>query len=70
MGSKRGIYEVSNSIDLSSKVDALTKKFDQLLFMNKVCNAPSMQDVFSICASPMHAFVDCPCAGKSDYVTE
>ena len=29
-----------------------------------------MQDVCSICASPMHASIDCPCIGKSDCVTE
>jgi len=38
LGSKGGIYEVSHSIDLSSKVDALAKNFDQLLCMNKVSN--------------------------------
>ena len=45
LGSKMGIYEVSHSIDLSSKVDALAKKFDQLLCMNKVSNVPSMQEI-------------------------
>ena len=70
LGSKGGIYEVSHSIDLSSKVDALAKKFDQLLCMNKVSNAPNMQDVCSICASPMHASAECPCIGKSDCMTE
>ena len=65
-----GIYEVSHLVDLFSKVDALIKKFDQLLCMNKVSNAPSMQDACSICISPMHACVDCPCMGKSDYVTK
>ena len=45
-------------------------KFDQLLCMNKVSNSPSMQDVYSLCASPMHASVDCPCIGKFDCVTE
>ena len=38
--------------------------------MYKAYNAPFIQDVCSICASPMHAFVDYPCVGKSDYVTE
>ena len=42
LGSKGGIYEVSHLVDLSSKVDALPKKFDQLLCINKVSNAPSM----------------------------
>jgi len=36
--------------------------------MNKVSNAPSIQDACSICAS--HASVDSPYAGKSDCVTE
>ena len=71
LGSKWWIYEVSHSIDLlSSKVDALAKKFDQLLCMNKVSNASSMQDVCSICASPMHASAEYPCIGKSDCMTE
>ena len=65
-----GVYEVSHSIGFSSKVDTLAKKFDQLLCMNKVSNTPSMQDVYSICASPMHASVDCPCISKSDCVPE
>ena len=28
LGSRGGIYEVSHSVDLSSKVDTLAKKFD------------------------------------------
>ena len=51
-------------------MDALAKKFYQLLCMNKVSNAPNIQDVRSICASPMHAFLDCPYIGKSNCVTE
>jgi len=70
LGSKWGIYEVSYSIDLFSKVHNLVKKFDQLLCMNKVSNAPSMQGLCPICASFMHAYVDYPCIGKSDYATE
>jgi len=70
LGSKRGIYEVSHSIDLSSKVDALAKKFDQLLCISKVSNAPSMQAVCSICTSPIHASAECSCIGKSDCMTE
>jgi len=38
LASKGGIHEVLYSIDLSSKVNALTKKFDQLFFVNKVSN--------------------------------
>jgi len=38
--------------------------------VNKVSNAPSMQDVCSICASPMRASVDYPCISKSDCVPE
>ena len=70
LGSKGRGYEVSHSVDLFSKIDALTKKFDQLLCMNKVSNTPSMQDLCFICASPMHASIDCPCVGKSDCVIE
>ena len=56
LGSKGGIYEVSHSIDISSKIDALVNKFDQLLCMNKVSNAPPIQHVCSICASSMQCF--------------
>jgi len=70
LGSKRWIYDVSHSIDLSRKVDALAKKFHQLLYMNKVSNVPYMQDVRSICTSPMHASIDCLCIGKFDCMTE
>ena len=38
--------------------------------MNKVANAPSMQDVCSICASLMHAFIDCLCISKSNCMPE
>lgn len=46
------------------------KKIDQLLCLNKVTNAPSMQHVHSICTSLMHAFVDYHCVRKFDYATE
>jgi len=38
--------------------------------MSEVFNAPFIQGVWSICASPMHDFVDHPCVDKSDCVTE
>jgi len=70
LGSKGGIYEGSHLVEPSSKVDALNQTFDQLLCMSKVPNVPSMHDVCSICASPMHVSIDCPCISKSDCVTE
>ncbi|KAI5672667.1 hypothetical protein M9H77_13031 [Catharanthus roseus] len=40
----RGIYEVSQNVDLSLKVDALSKKFDQLLALNTLpTNSPNVQ---------------------------
>ena len=45
LGSKGGVYEVSYSIDLCSKDEVLSKKFDHLLCMNKMANSSSMQDV-------------------------
>ena len=33
-------------------------------------NTPSLQDVYSIYASSMHASVDCPCVRKFDSVVE
>ena len=53
-----------------AKFDALSNKFDQLLCMNKMANSSSMQDVCSICASPMHASFEHPSIGQSDVVTE
>jgi len=64
------IYEVVHSIGLSGKVDTLAKKFDQLLCMNKMSNALSMQNVCSICVSPIHSSIDCPYIAKSDCVSE
>jgi len=70
LGSRGGVYEVTHSIDPSSKVNTLSKKFDQFLCMNKMTNCSSMQDVCSICASPMHASFECPSIGPSDVVPE
>ncbi|KAI5654150.1 hypothetical protein M9H77_31337 [Catharanthus roseus] len=39
------MYEVSQNVDLSLKVDALSKKFDQLLALNTMpTNSPNVQD--------------------------
>ena len=57
-------------IGLSSKIDALSKKFYQLLCMNKMANSSSTQDVCSICANPMHASFKCPSIGPFDFVNE
>ena len=70
LGSKEVIYEVSHSIELSGEVDTLSKKFDQLLCMNKMANSSSMQYVCSICATPMYASFECPSVGPSDVVSE
>ncbi|KAI5666933.1 hypothetical protein M9H77_16786 [Catharanthus roseus] len=41
----RGMYEVSQNVNLSAKVDALSKKFDQLLALNTMpTNSPNVQD--------------------------
>ncbi|KAI5653079.1 hypothetical protein M9H77_30266 [Catharanthus roseus] len=41
----RGMYEVTQYVDLSSKVDALSKKFDQLLALNTLpTNYPNVQN--------------------------
>ena len=66
--SKGGIYDTTHSIDLSSKVETLSKKFNQLLCMNKVANSVSMRDVCSIYASPMHASFEWPLVGLSNEV--
>ncbi|KAI5677400.1 hypothetical protein M9H77_08350 [Catharanthus roseus] len=55
------MYEVSQNVDLSLKVDALSKKFDQLLALNKLpTNSPNVQGVCAICSSPSHVIYDCP----------
>ncbi|KAF7844320.1 uncharacterized protein G2W53_001225 [Senna tora] len=70
VGSKGGIYEVSNTHDLSNQVASLSKKFDQL--MNKLpVNSSNSQDVCVICASPKHCATDCPSASSyPEYVEE
>ncbi|KAI5662216.1 hypothetical protein M9H77_21539 [Catharanthus roseus] len=49
------MYEVTQNVDLSSKVDALSKKFDKLLALNTLpTNSPDVQGVCAICSSPSH----------------
>ncbi|KAI5648401.1 hypothetical protein M9H77_34406 [Catharanthus roseus] len=49
------MYEVTQNVDLSSKVDALSKKFDQLLALNTLpTNSLNVQGVCAICSSPSH----------------
>ncbi|KAI5650045.1 hypothetical protein M9H77_36050 [Catharanthus roseus] len=51
----RGMFEVSQNVDLSVKVDALSKKFDQLLALNTLpTNSTNVQSVCAICSSPSH----------------
>ncbi|KAI5678716.1 hypothetical protein M9H77_09666 [Catharanthus roseus] len=46
------MYEVSQNIDLSLKVDTLSKKFDQLLALNTLpTNSLNVQGVCAICSS-------------------
>ncbi|KAI5681974.1 hypothetical protein M9H77_03202 [Catharanthus roseus] len=57
------MYEVSQNVDLSLKVDALSKKFDQLLALNTLpTNSLNVQGVCAICSSPSHVIYDCPSA--------
>ncbi|KAI5649739.1 hypothetical protein M9H77_35744 [Catharanthus roseus] len=57
------MYEVSQNVDLSLKVDALSKKFDKLLALNTLpTNSPNVQGVCVICSSPSHIIYDCPSA--------
>ncbi|KAI5666858.1 hypothetical protein M9H77_16711 [Catharanthus roseus] len=59
----RGMFEVSQNVDLSVKVDALFKKFDQLLALNTLpTNSTNVQSVCAICSSPSHVIYDCPSA--------
>ncbi|KAI5666838.1 hypothetical protein M9H77_16691 [Catharanthus roseus] len=44
IGNKVGVYEVSKNVDFPLKVDALSKKFDQLLALNTLpTNSPNVQ---------------------------
>ncbi|KAI5677753.1 hypothetical protein M9H77_08703 [Catharanthus roseus] len=63
IGNRVGMYEVSQNVDLSSKVDVLSKKFDQLLALNTLpTNSPNVQGVCAICSSLSHVIYDCPSA--------
>ncbi|KAI5654747.1 hypothetical protein M9H77_31934 [Catharanthus roseus] len=43
------MYEVSQNVDLSVKVDALSKKFDQLLALNTLpINSPNVQTIITL----------------------
>ncbi|KAI5663528.1 hypothetical protein M9H77_22851 [Catharanthus roseus] len=45
IGNRVGMYEITQNVDLSSKVDDLSKKFDQLLALNTLpTNSPNMQE--------------------------
>ncbi|KAI5672177.1 hypothetical protein M9H77_12541 [Catharanthus roseus] len=45
IGNREGMYEVSQTVDLSLKVDSLSKKFDQLLALNTLpTNSPNVQE--------------------------
>ncbi|KAI5677255.1 hypothetical protein M9H77_08205 [Catharanthus roseus] len=46
IGNRGGMYEVTQNVDLFSKIDALSKKFDQLLALNTLpTNSPNMQRI-------------------------
>ncbi|KAI5683083.1 hypothetical protein M9H77_04311 [Catharanthus roseus] len=63
IGNKVGMYEVSQNVDLSLKVNALSKKFDELLALNTLpTNSLNVQGVCAICSSPSHVIYDCPSA--------
>ncbi|KAI5682203.1 hypothetical protein M9H77_03431 [Catharanthus roseus] len=49
------MYETPLNVELSLKVDALSKTFDQLLALNTLpTNSPNVQSVCAICSSPSH----------------
>ncbi|KAI5676310.1 hypothetical protein M9H77_07260 [Catharanthus roseus] len=57
------MFEVSQNVDLSVKIDALSKKFDQLLALNTLpTNSPNVQGFCAICSSPSHVIYDCASA--------
>ena len=64
LGSKRGgMYEVSHSVDIHSKMVALSQKLNRLLQVSHT-SSPSAQsqDACIICLSPTHTIGDCPVA--------
>nr|XP_023922903.1 uncharacterized protein LOC112034322 [Quercus suber] len=69
---KRGLYEISEDLDIKGKLDNLTRKVEALALgrgMNSVNQVQS--ETCSICASPMHATQMCPSiVGYPEYHTE
>ncbi|KAI5653807.1 hypothetical protein M9H77_30994 [Catharanthus roseus] len=63
IGNRGGMYEVTQKVNLSLKVDALSKKFDQLLALNILPTISSnVRSVCAICSSPSYVIYDCPSA--------
>ena len=69
---KEGLYEVSEDLDIRSRLDNLTRKVEALALgrgMNSVNQVQS--ETCSICASPMYTTQMCPsAAGYLDFYIE
>ena len=63
-----GIYEVGHSIDIYGKVDALSKKLDQLLSIGQIpttsSQPPTLQEECALCSSRAHFISECPMASQ------
>ncbi|KAI5668823.1 hypothetical protein M9H77_18676 [Catharanthus roseus] len=58
IGNKVGMYEVSQNVDFSLKVDALSKKFDQLLPLNTLpTNSINKENL--ICTKDVNSNIAC-----------
>jgi hypothetical protein len=62
------LYKVSQPLDLNAKVDALSRKLDQLLASGFVPAAASHMhtphDAYSFCSDPSHQAGNCPIVGQ------
>jgi hypothetical protein len=61
-------FEVSNQVDVTTKVDALSRKIDQLMGVGfaptTTSHTPIQHEAYSFCFSPLHHGKDCPTVGQ------
>jgi hypothetical protein len=67
-----GLFEASSPLDITTKVDALSRKFDQLMaadFARTTSHTPTPHEPCSFCSSPMQNARDCPTLGQFFNIT-
>jgi hypothetical protein len=58
------IFEVSHSLDVTTKVDVLSIKLDQIMAPTTASHIPTPQEVCSFCSNPSHQAKDCSVIGQ------